>query len=85
MLLLLLSRAGCGEVCRGLAVCGGLLAALASHFAHFCCRCCFYLQAVVESAEDWPSVVGFLLRRRALSPTAPLAAEPKALLLQVGC
>jgi hypothetical protein len=29
-------------------------------------------------------VVGFLLRRRALSPTAPLAADPRSLMMQVG-
>ena len=31
----------------------------------------FCLQAVVDSAEDWPSLVGFLLRRQALAPSAP--------------
>jgi hypothetical protein len=29
-------------------------------------------------------VVGFLLRRHALSPTAPLTANPRALMMQVG-
>jgi len=42
-------------------------------------------QAVVDSAEAWSSVVGFLLRRRPTNtPAAPLAADPRALLLQVG-
>lgn len=42
-----------------------------------------YLQAVVDSAEELPSVVGFLSRRRLLPPTNPLAADPRALLTQV--
>ena len=43
------------------------------------------LKAVAESAADWPTLTGFLMRRRALPPAAPLAAEPRKLLMQVCC
>ena len=41
------------------------------------------LKAVMESAGDWPALVGFLMRRRAPLAVAPLAAEPNELMLGV--
>lgn len=41
------------------------------------------LQAVADSAGDWPALVAFLQRRHALPPSAPLAAEPRLLLMNV--
>eukprot|EP00775_Hariotina_reticulata_P006472 gene6472-6700_t len=40
------------------------------------------LRAVADSAADWPTLTGFLLRRRGLPPAAPLAADPRKLLMQ---
>ncbi|WIA12365.1 hypothetical protein OEZ85_012414 [Tetradesmus obliquus] len=41
------------------------------------------LQAIADSAGDWPALVGFLQRRNALPPAAPLSAQPRQLLVGV--
>jgi hypothetical protein len=41
------------------------------------------LQAIADSAGDWPALVGFLQRRHELPANAPLAAQPRQLLVGV--
>jgi hypothetical protein len=54
---------------------------------HYVIMRCLYIepatQAIADSAGDWPALVGFLQRRHELPASAPLAAQPRQLLVGV--